>query len=894
MAVTLCFGANLYEVVSITLTAAGLSAMCLFGVLFFHFSVPLVNTEKNLSISTSLQVIPGLIFLSFGVGLGSVATNYGKCIDAVTWDDLDFIRLQSSPAACHRKGLNIVVIIMFRFLTGLGLLLMYASLYQPIPSVVVIFATAFLVLHSGVFFFFTKSKLIDSVASSIARLTVLSVMILGEPDTVSEFLLRTSIRPFVIQTLCSYPILGLVESHLQPTQRFSSILAGAIWDVSMVLYMGHGRLELHATVSICLLYFCCLIGHHMVLRRVESERWVEKKRDHGGLKDTTVTNRGFPPAKIRARKVHRPAPQKVLEGVLQVPGSNKALEKVEFQQTKSSEAFKNLMACHRYKPVATLVDLRRLLRCICGGWTGLHVAKSVPRQVHLDALVLRYILETYISNAVAFGGVQFRPYLKVRSGAHGEIHFAVVNAPGSSHWAMVEAYRDSSAPLFEVGDRDCVDRDIRSSGTSLHIAAQCSKYLNATVDLVFLPDRVESIVTMRGISSSPVDCRLPGLLPVPILIGALDDSAGIRMIFRQLFKRIGAHPGSLECIRGATSEEIAGFPEWVMGYSPCPAMVLLDEHLDHPGDGDTPGEGKRGTDIIKRLRELGYRGKCVICSANNTVNDVKKYRQMGADGVLGKDMMYDSETFTRQCMEIMEGTTTEEAAVTSLSNPDKMDRVDYYEMVDIFELFTKETEQCMRHLTKLFDNKHQPDTYYREARSHLHRLKGASLAVGLKGIADTCEQVKGLEGRPDSWVHMINYLMGQLHSITKVLLSVKKQKEHISLLARSHTGLTSRSGEKSRHPLAQLRSETSSPAVSVAGLSSGDEEGDEEGGMEIERNESSGCIENKDLKEANTRKRNAQSQLFGFQPTKRRVVSMRNVEGTLRPTCRHSAQSSAE
>ena len=69
--------------------------------------------------------------------------------------------------------------------------------------------------------------------------------------------------------------------------------------------------------------------------------------------------------------------------------------------------------------------------------------------------------------------------------------------------------------------------------------------------------------------------------------------------------------------------------------APRPAVVLLDQMLDHPVE-KTPF--LKGTDMITRLRDLGFEGKIVIYSANHTPLDARFYRECGADGVVTKSL----------------------------------------------------------------------------------------------------------------------------------------------------------------------------------------------------------------------------------------------------------------
>jgi HPt (histidine-containing phosphotransfer) domain-containing protein len=63
--------------------------------------------------------------------------------------------------------------------------------------------------------------------------------------------------------------------------------------------------------------------------------------------------------------------------------------------------------------------------------------------------------------------------------------------------------------------------------------------------------------------------------------------------------------------------------------------VLVDYRLDHPTLG-TPF--MRGTELLPRLRTLGYAGKIVVKSANDSSADLAHFRGVGADDALSKGL----------------------------------------------------------------------------------------------------------------------------------------------------------------------------------------------------------------------------------------------------------------
>ena len=84
-------------------------------------------------------------------------------------------------------------------------------------------------------------------------------------------------------------------------------------------------------------------------------------------------------------------------------------------------------------------------------------------------------------------------------------------------------------------------------------------------------------------------------------------------------------------VRGATVEEIEGFPAFAVDLAPD--VVFLDQNLDHPLHRTPLVEG---TEIVARLRQLGYAGKIVMKSASNAPDHGSLYLACGADGAVSR------------------------------------------------------------------------------------------------------------------------------------------------------------------------------------------------------------------------------------------------------------------
>jgi len=63
----------------------------------------------------------------------------------------------------------------------------------------------------------------------------------------------------------------------------------------------------------------------------------------------------------------------------------------------------------------------------------------------------------------------------------------------------------------------------------------------------------------------------------------------------------------------------------------CADVVVVDQHLDY-------GEPRLGTDVVRRLRRMGYKGLVCIRSADDSPEDQTQYAASGAHCSIGKDV----------------------------------------------------------------------------------------------------------------------------------------------------------------------------------------------------------------------------------------------------------------
>lgn len=308
------------------------------------------------------------------------------------------------------------------------------------------------------------------------------------------------------------------------------------------------------------------------------------------------------------------------------------------------------LAHETYRPHATHVDLRSALQAASGRRAEVSVDPELPELVHLDMNLVMHVLENFITNAVRYGAVQSRITLHAKRQA-GRLCCEVINMPGVRHREARTRYGDTEASVkieAELAENSSrLQRDATSTGNGLRIARKCTLLLGGELTLHFLADRVVAAITLP-LNVLETNVRLS--IPAGLRVASLDDDDVIRRLDVRLFAKLGidAH------VRGATPEEILGFPAFVASLDPQPHLVLLDQMLDHPLTGDPLA---RGTDLVAPLRAAGFTGRIAIKSANQSSAERAEYLESGADGSLDKALQ--GEAFARELAAIVHRTTAQ-------------------------------------------------------------------------------------------------------------------------------------------------------------------------------------------------------------------------------------------
>lgn len=290
-----------------------------------------------------------------------------------------------------------------------------------------------------------------------------------------------------------------------------------------------------------------------------------------------------------------------------------------------------------YLPLIRWMKVRETLQELCRSHFQCVVASDVPQKVHTDENVLFHILDRFIYNATKASGSKFTPRLDVSNDIiKKEISFVVTSALSEE----LRLHAGKTEQPF-MGNDIFKTSDVSGRTSSLYAIKKCAELIHGKVKLLLLDSHMEAILTLKidQVPADPVKTELPVVLTENTVLAALDDDRISRTMYRRLFKKLGVHPKSLDMIHGESKSEIADFASWILklqAEGKEPDIVLLDQNLDAP---NTFRKFMEGSVVAGDLKKGGFRGKIVICSANDAASDVSGYIQAGADGFINKSQM---------------------------------------------------------------------------------------------------------------------------------------------------------------------------------------------------------------------------------------------------------------
>jgi len=362
------------------------------------------------------------------------------------------------------------------------------------------------------------------------------------------------------------------------------------------------------------------------------------------------------------------------------------------------------------------IDLRQEMCSFCGRRLTLHIEDSVPTLLRVDANLLLHVLENFASNAGKYGSGDV--HLRVgrslsRSGPR--LSFSMVNPPGLHHAEMRAKYGEDASALFGLGVQG-PQADVASNGNGLYLVGKCAAALGGTPTLRFLEEEVRAEFALPLMAE--VAAHTAWRLPEDTRIACLDDDSFVRRIDAATFKQLGVQAS----MRGATLEEIDGFPAFVAGLEPPPRLVLIDYRLDHPTLG-TPYV--KGTELLPRLRALGFCGKVVIKSANDSTADIARFKAAGADDAVAKGL--SAAALGRELARILLGNDTSSIDASILAGYDAPVR---REAVALFQKTAPVSMASAIAACEACDAKAMARV--------LHRLKGAAAYVGATDVVRAC------------------------------------------------------------------------------------------------------------------------------------------------------------
>jgi anti-sigma regulatory factor (Ser/Thr protein kinase) len=302
-----------------------------------------------------------------------------------------------------------------------------------------------------------------------------------------------------------------------------------------------------------------------------------------------------------------------------------------------TKAFK-LLQYGEYQPLLQWLHVRDEVNRLTAHHGMVEVEVPDGLMIRTDETMIKIILQNLASNAMKHGrhdgvvGISF-------SVDSGKVIILVTNEPGTHHETMLEIYgspsntaapSDAFSALLKHSGEKASSGNTFSQGMGLNGIKQCLDTLDASMSLHFHTHRVEAAVMLTIDSKFFAKTTFDGS-PV---IACLDDSAVQRKLLQRICSKTKASSGSFSA--GASIAEILAFPMNVVGSSTPVTHCIIDQNLDDPVGAH---QCLYGTDIVKQLRKLGYAGRCIMRSANDSPEYVALYRECGADAFMSKSAL---------------------------------------------------------------------------------------------------------------------------------------------------------------------------------------------------------------------------------------------------------------
>lgn len=351
------------------------------------------------------------------------------------------------------------------------------------------------------------------------------------------------------------------------------------------------------------------------------------------------------------------------------------------------------------------------LRTLLGHWSN-KVINNIDAElmVQTDEILLKIILQNYISNALRYGSGTCSVSVSISN----RVIISVVNTPHpdhlDKHQQKVEQYKHPHA-CFQF---ESMDQHKYREGIGLRGVQQCCDALEADYGVVFKPTHVEAYVSIANITRTQHKTHFDNY-PV---VACLDDSKINRKMMSKLLNK--THCSTASFVQGVTMNELKQFVQKVLNHHEPVDICIIDQNLDDP---ERIQVAMQGTDVVKSLKQQGYKGRCFIRSANDGPVDLALYHDCGA-GFISKTVN-DPATFIQTIESIHDNITMDNIVV-------ECDLDDIREMYhDIYAKYKSSIEQY---------HERNFDVFWKT----IHQLKGDVMAIGLKKLGLTCEAFRHL------------------------------------------------------------------------------------------------------------------------------------------------------
>jgi hypothetical protein len=294
----------------------------------------------------------------------------------------------------------------------------------------------------------------------------------------------------------------------------------------------------------------------------------------------------------------------------------------------------SLLQCGEYQPLLQWLNVRDEVARLTEHHSKVEVEAPDGLMLRTDETLLKIILQNLVSNAMEHdrnGGV-----VSISFSMHsGKALLRVINEPGKCHEAMLETHgplsKTTPPPDAFLALLKCPSEKAPSNRhPGLNEIKLCLDTLNATMGLYF---HAQHVVTEVGLSGDSKFFAKTVFDDCPV-IACLDDSAVQRKLMLRMCGKTKAAKGSFSV--GASIAEIHAFPAQVVRSLMPVTHCIIDQHLDDPVGNQ---QSVRETDIAKQLRTLGYTGRCIMRSANDSPASLALYHKCGADTFMSKSSL---------------------------------------------------------------------------------------------------------------------------------------------------------------------------------------------------------------------------------------------------------------